>query len=85
MASRLLAPYRTVGIVTGGFSPVANKLGTETFVTVPVGDAFHVYNADKLELVLVSRPIGRQITCVPRPRRRLSMRGSHACVALCIA
>eukprot|EP00981_Chlorochromonas_danica_P014054 scaffold7245_cov197-Ochromonas_danica.AAC.14 len=32
-----------------------NKLGDHTFITVVIGDCFHVYNMDKLAVTLVSR------------------------------
>lgn len=37
-------------------------IGTETFVTVPVGKAFQVYNTKKLQLVMVSPQLSEEIT-----------------------
>lgn len=71
--SRVLEPFRTVGVVCGDAPGVLHSLGTETFLVVPVGPAFHLYDADKLSLVLASSPLQADIECVAadvRPRVR---------------
>uniref|UniRef100_A0A453T6H1 Uncharacterized protein n=2 Tax=Pooideae TaxID=147368 RepID=A0A453T6H1_AEGTS len=41
----IFEPFRAIGYITTGGVPFSlQRLGTETFVTVSVGKAFHVYN-----------------------------------------
>eukprot|EP00948_MAST-09A_sp_MAST-9A-sp1_P003668 g3668.t1 len=63
--SCMLAPMRSVGVVTDGLTPLSfQSLGTEQFATATTGDGgFQVFKvSDKLRLSLVSR-----ITSDPRP------------------
>jgi hypothetical protein len=41
----IFEPFRAIGYITTGGVPFSlQRLGTETFVTISVGKAFHVYN-----------------------------------------
>jgi U3 small nucleolar RNA-associated protein 21 len=41
----IFEPFRAIGYINAGGVPFSvQRLGTETFVTVSVGKAFHVYN-----------------------------------------
>jgi hypothetical protein len=41
----IFEPFRAIGYITTGGVPFSlQRLGTETFVTVSVGKAFHVYH-----------------------------------------
>ena len=62
--SRIFQPFRAVGVVSGDVPFSLNKLGDEKFVTVPVGNSFHVYNCSDLRLALVSSLVDRPITAV---------------------
>jgi U3 small nucleolar RNA-associated protein 21 len=62
--SRIFQPFRAVGVVSGDVPFSFNSLGSENFVTVPVGNSFHVYNCSDLRLSLVSSLIDRPITSV---------------------
>lgn len=70
--SRILYPYKTIGLVCGKkriclnqlgmhFSILWLKLGNETFITVPIGKAFQVYNTKKLQLIMVSPQVSEDI------------------------
>ncbi len=52
----LYLPYKVVGLVTDGSPFVVNKLGNETFITIPIGNMFQVFRADRLTPILVSKP-----------------------------
>ena len=52
--SKIFQPFRAVGVVSGDVPFCLNALGTRSFVTVPVGNAFHVYDCADLRLSLVS-------------------------------
>ena len=56
-SSRLLEPFRAVGVVAGDGVPCVQKLGTETFLSLPVGRSVHVYDADKLALRMVTNAV----------------------------
>jgi hypothetical protein len=44
----IFEPFRAIGYITAGGVPFSvQRLGTETFVTVSVGKAFHVYNVSR--------------------------------------
>ena len=43
MTSRVLQPYRALGIVTEARPFVLNQLGKEAFITVNIGKAFQVH------------------------------------------
>lgn len=72
-SSRVLQPYRAVGLVTEDVPFALTTLGTKTFITVSIGKAFQVYDCDKLTLAMVAPPGNRAIRCVcaqwPDPRR----------------
>jgi hypothetical protein len=41
----IFEPFRAIGYITAGGVPFSvQRLGSETFVTVSIGKAFHVYN-----------------------------------------
>ncbi|CEP02781.1 unnamed protein product (mitochondrion) [Plasmodiophora brassicae] len=62
--SRLLSPYRAVGLVSGSVPFHVTKLGTEHFVTVALDKFFHVYNCDRLRLVNVGRSVPHRISSI---------------------
>lgn len=58
----IFEPFRAIGYITTGGVPFSlQRLGTETFVTVSVGKAFHVYNCAKLNLVLAGPQLPKKI------------------------
>uniref|UniRef100_A0A8I7BK31 Small-subunit processome Utp21 domain-containing protein n=1 Tax=Hordeum vulgare subsp. vulgare TaxID=112509 RepID=A0A8I7BK31_HORVV len=58
----IFEPFRAIGYITTGGVPFSlQRLGTETFVTVSVGKAFHVYNCAKLTLVLAGPQLPKKI------------------------
>ncbi|KAL6603057.1 hypothetical protein ACP70R_043418 [Stipagrostis hirtigluma subsp. patula] len=58
----IFEPFRAIGYITAGGVPFSvQRLGTETFVTVSVGKAFHVYNCAKLNLVLAGPQLPKKI------------------------
>ena len=60
--SAIFQPFRAVGVVSGDVPFSLNTLGSQKFVTVPVGNSFHVYNCADLRLALVSSLVDRPIT-----------------------
>eukprot|EP01083_Nonionella_stella_P249991 863824_1 len=67
-SSRLFRPYRALGFVCDSTPFSLQKLGSANFVTIPVGKSWHVYNCDKLRLVLVG-PVGSsKVTAVANVR-----------------
>ncbi|TVU08304.1 hypothetical protein EJB05_41704 [Eragrostis curvula] len=58
----IFEPFRAIGYITSGGVPFSvQRLGAETFVTVSVGKAFHVYNCAKLNLVLAGPQLPKKI------------------------
>uniref|UniRef100_A0A0E0Q0R7 Uncharacterized protein n=1 Tax=Oryza rufipogon TaxID=4529 RepID=A0A0E0Q0R7_ORYRU len=58
----IFEPFRAIGYITAGGVPFSvQRLGTETFVAVSVGKAFHVYNCAKLNLVLSGPQLPKKI------------------------
>lgn len=55
--SRLFTPYRAIGSITDGAPFGINRLGDATFITTTVGNAFQVFEADKLRLAIVAPPL----------------------------
>jgi U3 small nucleolar RNA-associated protein 21 len=44
----IFEPFRAIGYINAGAVPFSvQRLGTETFVIVSVGKAFHVYNVSR--------------------------------------
>ena len=62
--SKIFQPFRAVGVVSGDVPFCLNALGTRSFVTVPVGNAFHVYDCADLRLSLVSALVDRPVSAV---------------------
>lgn len=61
----IFEPFRAIGYITAGGVPFSvQRLGTETFVTVSVGKAFHVYNCAKLNLVLAGPQLPKKIRAI---------------------
>ena len=61
MPSKIFEPYRALGIVASDIPFCVNSLGTQTFVSVVVNNAFQVYKCDKLGLSLISPQIDKEI------------------------
>lgn len=57
----IFQPYRAIGYITSGVPFSVQRLGTETFVTVSVGRAWHIYDCGKLTLVLVGPQLPKKI------------------------
>ncbi|KAH9805537.1 WD REPEATS REGION domain-containing protein [Citrus sinensis] len=57
----IFEPYRAIGYITSSVPFSVQRLGTENFVTVSVGKAFHIYNCAKLNLVLVGPQLPKKI------------------------
>jgi U3 small nucleolar RNA-associated protein 21 len=55
--SRLFTPYRAIGSITDGAPFGINRLGDVTFITTTVGNAFQVFEADKLRIAIVAPPL----------------------------
>ena len=51
----LYTPYKVVGLVSDAAPFVVNEMGSETFLTVAIGQMFQVFRADRLTPVLVSK------------------------------
>ena len=64
MSSRILDPYRAIGLVTSDVPFVLNNLGTQSFLTVAIGNAFQVFKCEKLTLSLVSPQLQHDIRYV---------------------
>ena len=73
--SRILYPFKIIGLVCGKRQLCLNQLGipfpfaysflgTDTFITVPIGKAFQVYNTKKLQLIMVSPQLSEDIMYV---------------------
>ena len=60
----LYMPYKTVGLVCDKAPYFVNRLGSETFLTVPIGNCFQVFKVDRLAAVLVSKPAPGPISCL---------------------
>ena len=60
-AAALFYPFRALGYVTEGVPFATQRRGTETFVTVSAGNAWQIYNCDKLRLVLVGPQLRSEI------------------------
>jgi len=63
-SSSLFTPYKTCGVVCGsnGSQLCLQQLGDESFLSVPVGRSFQVYNLQHLTLAIVSRELKHDIT-----------------------
>ncbi|CAL5048919.1 unnamed protein product [Urochloa decumbens] len=58
----IFEPFRAIGYITAGGVPFSvQRLGSETFVAVSVGKAFHVYNCAKLNLVIAGPQLPKKI------------------------
>ncbi|KAJ1260095.1 hypothetical protein BS78_10G205900 [Paspalum vaginatum] len=58
----IFEPFRAIGYITAAGVPFSvQRLGSETFVTVSVGKAFHVYNCAKLNLILAGPQLPKKI------------------------
>ncbi|OEL27872.1 U3 small nucleolar RNA-associated protein 21-like protein [Dichanthelium oligosanthes] len=58
----IFEPFRAIGYITAGGVPFSvQRLGSQTFVTVSIGKAFHVYNCAKLNLVLAGPQLPKKI------------------------
>lgn len=66
MSSSLFTPYKTTGVFCSNSAVqfCLQMLGDETFLSVPVGRAFQVYNVQHLTLAIVSRELRHDITHV---------------------
>ncbi|KAK9671649.1 hypothetical protein RND81_12G045000 [Saponaria officinalis] len=53
--------FRAIGYITTSVPFSVQRLGTETFVTVSVGNAWQIYNCAKLNLVLVGPQLPKKI------------------------
>jgi U3 small nucleolar RNA-associated protein 21 len=62
--SSLFTPYKTCGVVCGSSAAqlCLQQLGEVTFLSVPVGRSFQVYNLQHLTLAIVSRELKHDIT-----------------------
>ena len=60
--SAVLKPTATLGVVTSGPCVSVSRLGSEHFITAPVGHSFHIYDADDLQLKYLSRPLMSEIS-----------------------
>ena len=70
----IFEPFRAIGYITTGGVPFSlQRLGTETFVTVSVGKAFHVYNVSRhhppLTLPSSPLPVAAAANCSSLARR----------------
>eukprot|EP00040_Diaphanoeca_grandis_P002848 m.22878 g.22878 ORF g.22878 m.22878 type:complete len:897 (+) comp13988_c0_seq1:127-2817(+) len=61
--NNLFSPYRALGLVSNHIGSSVQTRGNHHFVTTCVGDAFHIYNCAKLNLVSVGNT-GAPIDCV---------------------
>ena len=61
--SAVLKPTATLGVVTSGPRVSVSRLGSEHYITAPVGQSFHIYDADDLQLQYLSRPLLGNISC----------------------
>ncbi|KAG6500352.1 WD repeat-containing protein 36-like [Zingiber officinale] len=57
----IFEPYRAIGYITTDVPFSVRRLGTETFVTVSVGKAWHSYNCAKLTLFLGGPQLPKKI------------------------
>ena len=62
--SKIFQPFRAVGVVSGDAPFSLTALGARNFATVPVGNAFHVYDCADLRLSLVSAQVDAALACV---------------------
>ncbi|XP_019447943.1 PREDICTED: WD repeat-containing protein 36 [Lupinus angustifolius] len=60
----IFEPYRAIGCITTSLPFSLQRLGTETFVTLSVGKAFHIFNCSKLNLVLIGPQLPKKITAL---------------------
>jgi U3 small nucleolar RNA-associated protein 21 len=60
-SSVVLEPFRAVGVVSGDAPAAVQFLGTETFLSIPVGGSLHVYDANELTLRMVTNPVAGDI------------------------
>ena len=71
IGSRILYPFKIVGLVCGSKRILLNRLGRlssritiigeDSFLTVPVGKSFQVYNTKRLQLVMASPQLSKEI------------------------
>jgi U3 small nucleolar RNA-associated protein 21 len=61
-SSRLLSPFRTIGLVCGGEQMSLHSLGSETFVATSIGHGFQIYDVDHLNVVFSSPPFEHSFT-----------------------
>ena len=69
--SRILYPFKIVGYVCGTKRILLNQLGRnvwlfwsageDSFLTVPTGKSFQVYNTEKLQSIMVSPQLSEDI------------------------
>lgn len=63
-ASRIFAPFRTIGHVTSAVPSVVQQRGQETYLTVAAANTFQIYNCSKLQLQFVGAALPTQVTAL---------------------
>jgi U3 small nucleolar RNA-associated protein 21 len=61
--SAILRPTATNGVVSSGPKVSVVRLGSEHFATAPVGNSFHIYDCENLQLQYLSRPLLGKVSC----------------------
>eukprot|EP00696_Hemimastix_kukwesjijk_P003618 gnl/Hemi2/14424_TR4887_c0_g1_i1.p1 gnl/Hemi2/14424_TR4887_c0_g1~~gnl/Hemi2/14424_TR4887_c0_g1_i1.p1 ORF type:complete len:937 (-),score=245.99 gnl/Hemi2/14424_TR4887_c0_g1_i1:109-2919(-) len=62
--SGILVPFRALGLVSNAVPFAALSLGTETFLTVPIGKSFQIYDTKRLRLLFVGPQFGHSVRAV---------------------
>ncbi|KAJ2723736.1 rRNA-processing protein utp21 [Coemansia sp. Benny D115] len=53
VGSRLYQPYRAIGYITSNIAHSIQYRGQAAFITTGIGRSYHIYNAEKINLVMV--------------------------------
>ncbi|KAI7894563.1 Utp21 specific WD40 associated putative domain-containing protein [Mucor mucedo] len=62
--SKIYQPFRAIGYVTNEIPYLINNLGQDYFLTTCVGSSFQTYNLGRMNLLFVSTPTEKPITCM---------------------
>eukprot|EP00301_Raphidiophrys_heterophryoidea_P003121 c11420_g1_i2.p1 GENE.c11420_g1_i2~~c11420_g1_i2.p1 ORF type:complete len:1037 (+),score=314.16 c11420_g1_i2:88-3111(+) len=64
IGSRLLHPFREIGMVCNGVPGCVKSVNTDSLIVTSIGQAYHMYLASKLSLLFVGPQLPGHITCL---------------------
>ncbi|GAA5808757.1 hypothetical protein MFLAVUS_002153 [Mucor flavus] len=67
--SKIYQPFRAIGYITNEVPYIINNHGQDYFLTTCVGHSFQTYNLGRMNLLFVSTPTEKPITCMASHKR----------------